>query len=526
VRHLRAVEPTLPPRGDTTAEEEWLRLEMALSAVSTDLSARAARGGPDADIAAAQEAMLADPALRARAREHIEAGESAESAWWRCVQAARDVLARGEAYVAERAADVDDLGRAVLAELGVDVRPTIRPEEMGGAVVVAEDLLPSDVPALADAGAEGVALARGGLTSHATVIARGLGLPMVIRLGRSVLDVPDAVPVVLDGDRGVVQVDPPESVLAAARRRRREQVARRAKAQADSADVAVYAHGRRIRIAANVGSLAEARAAVEVGADGVGLLRTELLYVDRPELPGEEEQAAELAEILSVLGPRPVVVRTLDVGGDKLLPALRLDPWRHGPLGERGLRHGLRHPAVLRAQLRAIVRAFAGHRGEVSVMAPMVTVAAEARAFRDLVESVVRELAEHDVPHRRPSRVGVMIEVPAAALTAEEIGAEVDFVSVGSNDLTQYVMAADRTNDAVGELYQPDHPALWRLYETLVAGARRSGCEVAVCGELAADPDAATRLVDLGVGELSMAPTAIPDVKTALLQAYGSPSRR
>jgi multiphosphoryl transfer protein len=254
----------------------------------------------------------------------------------------------------------------------------------------------------------------------------------------------------------------------------------------------------------------------------VGLLRTELLYVDRPELPGEEEQVAELAEIFAALGDRPVVVRTLDAGGDKLLPALHLDPWRHGPLGERGLRHGLRHPTVLRTQLRAIARAATDCRGEVSVMAPMVTVAAEARAFRDLVGSVVRELAECDVPHRPPARVGVMIEVPAAALTAEEIGSEVDFVSVGSNDLAQYVMAADRTNDAVGELYQPDHPALWRLYETLVTGARRAGCEVAVCGELAASPDAAVRLVDLGVDELSMAPTAIPDVKAALREAFRS----
>lgn len=526
VRHLRAVEPTLPPRRDTAAGEEWRRLDAALSKTSTALATRAARGGPDADIAAAHEAMLADPVLRGRVRDRIDAGESAESAWWRCVQEARDLLERGEAYVAERAADVEDLGRAVLAELGVDVRPAVCPEEVAGAVVVAEDLLPSDVTALADAGVEGVALARGGLTAHATVIARGVGLPMAIRFGRSLLEVSDGVPVILDGDSGVVHVDPPASVRFAAKQHRQEQAAERARARAVSAGTSVYADGRRIRVAANVGSLAEAHAAVEAGADGVGLLRTELLYVDRPELPDEEEQAAELAEILAALDRRPVVIRTLDAGGDKMLPALGLDPWRHGPLGERGLRHGLRHPTVLRTQLRAIIRASASYRGDVGVMAPMVTVVAEARAFRDLVDSVVHELEDEGVSYKRPARIGVMVEVPAAALTADEIGAEVDFVSVGSNDLAQYVMAADRTNDAVGDLYQPDHPALWRLYETLIAGARRSGCEVAVCGELAGDPNAARRLVDLGVDELSMAPTAIPDVKAALLETYGPDSRQ
>ena len=520
VRQLRRAEPVLPVRttADPTAERN--RLYAALSRVDADLGARAAASGPAAAIAAAHQAMLADPGLRAGASRRIADGTPADLAWWQSVQEARALLAVGDAHVAERAVDVDDIGRAVLFELGVESRPALSAAETAGAVIVAADLLPSDLPVLAEAGVAGFAVAHGGPTSHATLIARGLELPVVARLGEQVLTVAAGSMAVVDGTLGVVRLDPTVAELDAARRERDAAVEERRRARSVAAGTAIRIGNRRVLVSANIASLAEARAAVDAGADGVGLLRTELLYVDRPTLPDEDEQTAELAALLRALGGRPAVVRTLDVGGDKLLPALHLDPWRHGPLGERGLRYSLTHPDLLRTQLRAILRAAHRAPGPVSVMAPMVTLAAEARWFRTQVDDVAAELDREGVAYARPARIGVMVEVPAAALSAAEICAEADFVSVGSNDLAQYVMAADRGNDTVGHLYLPDHPALWRMYELVVSAAHTAKVPVAVCGEIAADPVAARRLVDLGVDELSMAPAAVPVVKAALRAAY------
>ncbi|MFD2083327.1 phosphocarrier protein FPr [Actinopolymorpha cephalotaxi] len=515
-RHLRRTEPRLPPAGGAhEPDAERRRLAAAVDRVNAELGGRAAGGGSGADIAGAHQAMLADPALLAGAQARLDEATPAEVAWWRSVLEARDLLAGGTDLVAERGVDVEDLGRAVLGALGVDVRPSVRPEDVARAVVVAEEVFPSDVAALGEAGVAGLAVARGGRTSHAAILARGLDLPMVVRLGPEVLDVPDGTPVILDARTGDLRVDPPEPELTAARQTARDLAADRERARAEAAGPVVRADGTPVTVSANVGGPVEARAAVAAGADAVGLLRTELLYVDRPRLPGEDEQAAELGAVLAELGGRRAVVRTLDVGGDKLLPALDLDPWRHGPLGVRGLRYALAHPDLLRTQLRAALRAAYGH-GEVWLMAPMVTVAAEARRFRVLVEEVAGELAAAGTAFARPAKVGVMVEVPAAALVADEICAEVDFVSVGSNDLTQYVMAADRTNDAVGDLYQPGHEAIWRLLGTLVDAARAAGRHVAVCGELAGEPGAAVRLVRMGVDELSMTPNGIPAVKAAL----------
>jgi multiphosphoryl transfer protein len=266
-------------------------------------------------------------------------------------------------------------------------------------------------------------------------------------------------------------------------------------------------------VGANIASAAEARAAVANGADAVGLLRTELLVLDRDRLPDEDEQVRDLTAVLEELGDRPVTVRVLDAGGDKPVRALRLDPRHNGFLGVRGLRWLLSEPDVLHRQLRAVCRAAAGQ--DVAVMAPMVTVAAEAVAFRAAVDAAVASLRADGLPHAAPRAVGVMIEVPAAALAADEIADVVDFVSLGTNDLISYTAAADRTEPAVAGLLDPDATAVWRLLEQACRGAA-GRAEVAVCGELAADPAAAARLVGLGVGELSMAPAAIPAVKAHL----------
>jgi phosphoenolpyruvate-protein kinase (PTS system EI component) len=287
----------------------------------------------------------------------------------------------------------------------------------------------------------------------------------------------------------------------------------------------MLADGTRITVAANASTAAEARAAAEHGAEGVGLLRTEVAFLNRDDLPSEDEQVAAITGVCAELGDRLVIVRTLDAGGDKPIPALGLDPVRNGFLGVRGVRHSLANPALFRTQLRAILRAAADHR--VAVMFPMVTDVSEVRAAKAALEDARSSLAADRLAHGEAEEVGVMVEVPVAALAADELAAEVDFFSIGSNDLVQYVMAADRTLGEVASLYRPERPAVLRLIATVCSAAAGAGRWVGVCGEMAGDPGLAVLLVGLGVRELSMAPAAIPAVKrrlraTTLAQAQSS----
>jgi phosphocarrier protein FPr len=352
-------------------------------------------------------------------------------------------------------------------------------------------------------------LARSGTSAHAVIVARGRGVPMVVRAGPH--DVTDGTLAILDGDRGDLILAPDDRAVADARARHAAAQLARSAALAQARTPVIW-RGRSITIAANVASVAEAELARDHGADAIGLVRTELLYVNRPDLPTEDEQVEQLAGILRVFTGREVTIRTLDVGGDKHIPALALDAITHGFLGLRGLRYSLAHPETLRAQLRAILRAAAGWTGTLSVMAPMVTTVDEVVAFRAAIEAAIVDLGR--APHRRPDHVGIMVETPAAALAFDTLSAHVDFASVGTNDLVQYVMAAERTNAAVANLYQPDHPAIWRALEALARGA--AGKKLAICGEMAAHPDHARRLVELGASELSMAPSAVLSIKSAL----------
>lgn len=486
------------PADDKKAERTLL--DTALSAVAN----RLARG--DA-LQRAHGALLLDPQLAAAAHEIIATGSAAAPAWWRAARdAAEAMAASSDELVAARAVDVRDAGAAVLAELGEPVDRI--PPTLDGAILVADELGPSEVSAVASRGGAGIVLAAGSPTAHAVVVARGLGLPLVLRAGSLLDAVPVGTLLAIDGDAGTVDIDPDDldarrATVAEARAAREAQ--RRASAEP------VFVDGRQVLVAANVGSLADAQAAVDGGADGVGLLRTELLVLDHARLPDEDEQVADLTAVLGVLGDRPVVVRVLDAGGDKPVRALALDPQHNGFLGVRGLRWLLANPAVLHTQLRAISRAAAGH--NVSVMAPMVTIASEARQFQAAVAAAVASLDADRIAHGHLAGIGAMIEVPAAALAADEIGREVDFVSVGSNDLVAYTMAAERTESGVADLLDPAATAIWRLIEQL---CRSAGVDVAVCGEMAADPRFVRRFVDLGVSELSVAPARVPAVKALL----------
>src|SRR4051794_2668982 len=513
-RRLRAPEPVVSdaPAGDPQAE--WSALASARDAARGGVrAARAAvaagAGEAQAQIFDAHLLLLDDEALLDPARRAVDAGRNAAQAWDAAVRAAADAYrGAGDAYLRERAVDVLDVGRRVLGHLaGSDPGPATVD---GPGVLVADALTPGQTAALDRSLVRGIATARGSATSHAAILARAFGIPAVVGLGPALLETPDGTELVLDGDAGTVLVDPDDDARADAERRRDEERRTSAERRERATAPAHTRDGRRIEVAANLGAVAEAAGAVAQGAEGVGLLRTEFLFLGREDVPGEDEQAAALGEVAAALDGRPLVIRTLDVGADKPLPFLAQEPEANPFLGRRGIRLALARPDIMRPQLRAILRVAAEH-DNVKVMFPMVAALSELRAARAALEGGRR--AGGVAP---PLEVGIMVEVPAVAVAAERFAREADFFSIGTNDLAQYALAAERGNEHVAALATGPVPALLALVDAVVRGAQAHDRWVGVCGELAGDPLAAALLVGLGVTELSMAPPRIPDVKDTL----------
>jgi phosphocarrier protein FPr len=514
-QRLRAPEPEVSgaPAGDPA--DEWRALEQAREAARADV--RTARGAVASGAGEAEAAifdahllLLDDDALLDPARRAIEAdGRNASQAWAAAVQgAAAAYEGADDDYLRERAADVHDVGRRVLGHLAGTGGggPTLA--EAG--VLVAEDLTPGQTAALDRDLVRGIATARGSATSHAAILARAFGIPAVVGIGDVLLDTADGTPLVLDGDAGTVTVDPGADALAAAEGRRTEERRVAAERRERAAEPARTRDGRRIEVAANLGAVAETAGVVAEGAEGVGLLRTEFLFLGREDAPTEEEQYAALAEVATGLAGRPLVIRTLDVGADKPLPFLAQDPEVNPFLGRRGIRLALARPDIMRPQLRAILRVAAEH-DNVKVMFPMVAALGELRAAKAILDEERAALGIDP-----PLEVGIMVEVPAVAVAAERFAREADFFSIGTNDLAQYTLAAERGNEHVAALATGPVPAVLALVDAIVRGAQVHGRWVGVCGELAGDPLAAVLLVGLGVTELSMAAPRIPDVKAAL----------
>jgi phosphocarrier protein FPr len=511
-RRLAAQLEAPPARPSEGVDAEWQRLEsareVARAAIAHDRDRMAQRtSAADAAIFTAHLALLDDEALVGAARSGVDAGAAADTAWY---DAARETAAAWRALddelLRERAADVVDVGRRVLAAL--EGRPPDAGVRDEGVLVVAE-LTPADAAAIDPAIVRGIAAARGTATAHAAILARALGIPAVVGLGASVLAIADDTQLLLDGGQGTVHVAPSEEEVERASRERELAAQRRATARRHAHEPAVTRDGVAIEVAANLGGVGGAAAAVELGADGVGLLRTEFLFLDRDEIPDEDEQVRTLAAIATELSGRPLIVRTLDAGADKPLRALPMAPEQNPFLGRRGIRLSLEHVELLDAQLRAILRVAVEH--PLKVMFPMVATLDELEAARAGVE---RARAATGVD--APLEVGIMVEVPAAAVRAEQLAGAADFFSIGTNDLTQYTMAAERGNELVGDLLAGPQPSVLRLIADTVAGAEAHRRWVGVCGELAGDPAAAVLLVGLGARELSMAPPLVPEVKQAL----------
>jgi phosphoenolpyruvate-protein phosphotransferase/dihydroxyacetone kinase phosphotransfer subunit len=502
--------------GDQTRERSLLMegRAAARAAIELDRGVVTRRAGAaEAEIFDAHLVLLDDEALLEPAMDAIDAGATAERAWY---DAARKVAERyralSEPLLRERATDVLDVGRRVVAAI-VGRSGSGSGSGSGGAgaagVVIADELTPADAAGLDPERVLAIATARGSTTAHAAILARALGLPAVVGLGGAVLGIADGTMLLLDGAAGSVHVDPPAETLREAAEQRKRERERRAVARRHAHEPAVTRDGRRVEVFANLGAAGEAARAVELGAEGVGLLRTEFLFLGRDRLPDEDEQAETLTEIAMALDGRPLVVRTLDAGADKPLPALPMPPEDNPFLGVRGIRLALQRRDVLVTQFRAILRVAAEY--PVKAMLPMVATLDEITRARAVLDE-----ARTQTGIDAPLQLGIMVEVPAAALSASRLAEHVDFFSLGTNDLTQYTMAAERGDARLAPLLAGPQPAVLRLVRATVEGASAHGRWVGVCGELAGDPAAAVLLAGLGVTELSMAPGLVPEVKAAL----------
>ncbi|MEH3048099.1 phosphoenolpyruvate--protein phosphotransferase [Sphingomonas adhaesiva] len=497
---------------------ERRRLDDAIAAVRRRLAGQTAAAS--AAVLAAHRELLDDPALHDAAAADIVAGRSAGLAWRRALRAqAARLRDTGNPRMAERADDLLDIERQVLAALDGEA-PAARQEFAPGTILLADDLLPSDVAALEGGAVVGLCSVRGGPTSHVAILAAGLGLPAIVAMGEALHRVADGTPLILDATAGLITPDPDTASLAAATDRRDAARIRRDALRAASAAPAATADGTRIAVMANLATVEDAAAAVANGAEGCGLLRTEFLFLDRAAPPDEAEQAAGYRAIAGALGERPLIVRLLDIGGDKPVPWLAQAAEDNPALGLRGIRVGLARPDLLDTQLRAILSAGATCR----IMVPMIASVAEIVAVRARVDHLRAALG---IAH--PVEVGIMVETPAAAVTADLLARHADFLSIGSNDLTQYALAMDRGNPAVAAQVDGLHPAVLRLIDATCRGAAGQGRWTGVCGGLASDPLAVPILVGLGVTELSATPARVPEIKAAVhaatLEAYRALAR-
>ncbi|GAA0532821.1 phosphocarrier protein FPr [Rhizomicrobium palustre] len=488
-----------------------------LKALADDTTRRL--GASEAAIFKAQAELLNDTDLITRACQLMVEGHGPAWSWNAAVEDIASKLASlNNPVLAGRAADLRDVGRQVLlvlepglarSELCHDVPPTLEEK----CILVAKDLSPSDTAALDSAIVAGIVTAEGGPTSHTAILARTLGIPALVAAGAGVLGLTDGAPAIIEGQGGRLYLDPSAEDLVAAREHLAALAAKKAQEAERRALPAVTTDGKRTEIVANINQAHQAAFAIEQGAEGVGLMRTEFLFLETRKTPDEDEQYEAYAAMLKAMDGRQVIVRALDIGGDKQVPHLALPQEANPFLGVRGARLLLRRPELLLPQLRALYRAASSAAGKLAIMFPMITSAAEIIRLRSICEDIRKEVNAPEVP------LGIMIEVPAAALQAHVLAQHVDFFSVGTNDLTQYTLAMDRQNPDLAPEADSLHPAVLRLIGFTVDGAKRYGRMVGVCGGLAGDPFGASLLAGLGVDELSMTPLEIPAVKDRLRRA-------
>jgi phosphocarrier protein FPr len=494
-------------------QRERSRLDEAISAAQIQLEALQARLQEDraadkAAIFAAHQELLDDPDLLDIAQSALAKGKSAEFAWHGAVTTHADRLAGLHTeLLAARANDLRDVGRRVLTLLtGGEAE---RPEPPANAILVAEELTPSDTASLDRSRVRGFCTTLGGATSHVAILARSLDIPAVAGIEPRALELSNGTPVILDGGKGTLRLNPMPEEINRMRQTQERLAVRRQAETAVAHEPAVTLDGHRMEVVGNIGGLKEAVQVPGLGGEGVGLLRSEFLFLDRATAPSEDEQFETYKAIAEALGPeRPLIIRTLDVGGDKPLRYLPIPKEENPFLGERGLRIGLDRPEILRTQLRAILRAAAF--GKVRVMFPMVGLLSELRDAKAMLEEERQRLGA------APIETGIMVEIPAAAIMAAQFAREADFFSIGTNDLTQYTLAMDRGHPKLAPKIDGLNPSVLRLIAWTVEAAHAQGKWVGVCGGIASDPQAVPLLLGLGVDELSVSLPTIPGIKAQI----------
>ncbi len=508
---------TIPIRAPGTAEEEMARFDTARERARIELqdlyqSMQERAGAKEAAIFEAHQVMVLDPALEGKVRELVAVGQTVEQALVKAVEELAGMLAGiGDELFAARALDVKDVGRRLLRIL-LGLPDTALDTVTEPSIIVAEDLTPSDTARLDPQLTLGFITEQGGLTSHSAILARTLGLPAIVGVGDGLLEnIPSGTLIIMDGRTGEMIITPQAEIIE---RYKESKLQRELQLRIlrDAAEKDAHtANGRRVEVAANIGEVETARIAVENGAEGVGLLRTEFLYLEDTKPPSEEKQYAAYRAIFEVMGQRPVIVRTLDIGGDKP-PTYMPFPQEMNPfLGWRAIRISLEEPELFKTQLRAILRAAHGYHG--LIMFPMISDLDELRRAREIVEHVKADLVREAIPFASDVPVGIMVETPAAAVLIDVLAEASDFFSLGTNDLTQYTLAVDRGNSKVAGLFQPLHPSVLRLIKQTIDTAHSHSKWVGMCGELAGMTKAIPVLLGLGLDEFSMNPRAIPAAK-------------
>ncbi len=503
---LAEVQRAVAERGAGVAAERQA-LQQAVETLHARLEQRqAATSGVQREILEAHRVLLADPEPMRRAELALLKGHSAAFSYRQALGSlAEELAALEDPRMRERAADLRDLARQVLAVLaGEDPHAAVDLPER--AIVIAAEILPSELLSLDAGKLAGLVMAAGGPTSHVAILAAARGLPALVAMGETVLHISPGSALVLDADAGQLLVNPEAAAISAAQAQLQARAVRHTQEAAHAQEPAITRDGTPIAMLCNLGAASEVAAAVQAGAEGCGLLRTEFLFLDRRDPPDEDEQCQVYRAVLDGLHGRPLTIRTLDAGGDKPIPYLPLPPEANPALGLRGLRTSLWRADLFQVQLRAILRA--SQHGPCRVLLPMVTELGDLQQAREALAGARRALGPGPMP-----QVGIMVETPSCALLAQELAAEVDFLSIGSNDLAQYTLAMDRLHPALAGRLDALHPAVLRLMRMTASAAHTHAREVAVCGALASDPLAVPLLLGLGVRELSCVPAMIPRLK-------------